>query len=284
MDRGGAWWAAVHGVARSPTWLSNFTYTFHFHALEKEMATHSSVLAWRIPAMAEPGGLPSLGLQWVGHDWSDLAAAAAVHNKVLREWTQEPMQDRQLPNLTGVRPRPGSQQHSYLLDYNLERRVPILTIIIFSIEPNRMLQTKKHLGKCPLNRRRSYCTRGMQPQVKGFLRLKTQAAPELGSQRSSRHHGCTPWLALPWLSLFSTPSRLPSPNCLPRTMLWSDPYLIQGSTMAPCCHTTVSELFVCQFTTPASSCTFQYVFLPVSLLLVLEIGQDMCPGWLVFLC
>ena len=60
MD-GGAWWAAVHGVARSQTQLSDFTFTFHFHTLEKEMATHSSVLAWRIPGMGEPGGLPSMG-------------------------------------------------------------------------------------------------------------------------------------------------------------------------------------------------------------------------------
>ena len=60
MD-GGAWWAAVHGVAKSWARLSDFTFTFHFHALEKEMATHSSVLAWRIPGMGEPGGLPSVG-------------------------------------------------------------------------------------------------------------------------------------------------------------------------------------------------------------------------------
>ena len=73
MD-GGAWWAAVHGVATSLTRLSSFTFTFHFHALEKEMAIHSSVLAWRIPGMAEPHGLPSTGLHRVGHDWSDLAA------------------------------------------------------------------------------------------------------------------------------------------------------------------------------------------------------------------
>ena len=59
MD-GGAWWAAVHGVAKSRTRLSDFPFTFHFHALEKEMATHSSVLAWRIPGMGEPGGLPSM--------------------------------------------------------------------------------------------------------------------------------------------------------------------------------------------------------------------------------
>ena len=75
MD-GGAWWAAVHGVAKSWTRLSDFSFTFHFHALEKEMATHSSVLAWRIPGTGEPGGLPSMGLHRVGHDWSDLAAEA----------------------------------------------------------------------------------------------------------------------------------------------------------------------------------------------------------------
>ena len=66
-DRG-AWWAAVHGVAGSRTGLRDFTFTFHFHALEKEMATHSSVLAWRLPGTAEPGGLPSMGSHRVGHD------------------------------------------------------------------------------------------------------------------------------------------------------------------------------------------------------------------------
>ena len=64
----GAWWAAVHGVTKSRTQLSNFTFTFHFHALEKETTTHSSVLAWRIPGMGEPGGLPFMGLHRVGHD------------------------------------------------------------------------------------------------------------------------------------------------------------------------------------------------------------------------
>ena len=76
MD-GGAWWAAVHEVAKSQTGLSDFTFTFHFHALEKGMATRSSVLAWRIPGTGEPGGLPSMGSHRVGHDWSDLAATAA---------------------------------------------------------------------------------------------------------------------------------------------------------------------------------------------------------------
>ena len=75
MD-GGAWWAAVHGVADGWTRLRDFTFTFHFHALEKEMATQSSVLAWRIPGTGEPGGLPSVGLYRVGHDWSASAAAA----------------------------------------------------------------------------------------------------------------------------------------------------------------------------------------------------------------
>ena len=77
MD-GGAWQAAVHGVEKSRTRLGDFTFTFHLHALEKEMATHSSVLAWRIPGMEEPGGLPSMASLRVGHDWSDLAAAAKI--------------------------------------------------------------------------------------------------------------------------------------------------------------------------------------------------------------
>ena len=76
MD-GGAWWATIHGVAKSRTRLSDFTLTFHFHALEKEMTTYSSVLSWRIPGTGEPGGLPSMGSHRVRHDWSDLAAAAA---------------------------------------------------------------------------------------------------------------------------------------------------------------------------------------------------------------
>ena len=73
MD-GRAWWAAVHGIAKSPTRLSDFTFTFHIHALEKDMATHSNVLAWRIPGTGEPGGLPSVRSHRVGHNWSDLAA------------------------------------------------------------------------------------------------------------------------------------------------------------------------------------------------------------------
>ena len=82
----GAWWAAVHGVARSRTRLSNFTFTFHFHALEKEMATHSSIIAWRIPRMGEPVGLLSMGSHSVGHDSSDLAAAAAAAVWKIERW------------------------------------------------------------------------------------------------------------------------------------------------------------------------------------------------------
>ena len=67
MD-GGAWWAAVHGVVTGQTRLSDFTFTFYFRALEKEMATHSSVIAWRIPGTGKPDGLPSMGLHRVGHD------------------------------------------------------------------------------------------------------------------------------------------------------------------------------------------------------------------------
>ena len=80
---GGAWWAAVHGVAKSRTQLSDFPFTFHFHALEKEIATHCRVLAWRIPGTGEPDWLQSMGSHRVGHDWSELAAAAAAISKAI---------------------------------------------------------------------------------------------------------------------------------------------------------------------------------------------------------
>ena len=81
-------------VAKSRTRLSNFTFTFHFHALEKEMATHSSVLAWRIPGTGEPGGLPFMGSHRVGHDWSDAAAAAAAASrKKNRQWCAKAYQN-----------------------------------------------------------------------------------------------------------------------------------------------------------------------------------------------
>ena len=88
MDRG-AWWAAVHGVATSCTQLSDFTFIFHFRALQKEMATHSSVLAWRIPGTVEPGGLPSMGLHRVGHDWSDLAVTTLNYKVNVAECVHE---------------------------------------------------------------------------------------------------------------------------------------------------------------------------------------------------
>ena len=83
---GGPWWATVHGVTKSRTRLSDFNFTFHFHALEKEMATHSSILTWRIPGTGEPGGLPTMGSHRVRHDWNDLAAAAAESWKII--WYQ----------------------------------------------------------------------------------------------------------------------------------------------------------------------------------------------------
>ena len=98
MD-GGAWWAAVHGVAKSQTRLSVFPFPFHFHALEKEMATHSSVLAWRIPGTGEPGGLPSMGSHRVGHNRSDLVAAAA---------STEPGLELSIPDFRSALPVPGS--------------------------------------------------------------------------------------------------------------------------------------------------------------------------------
>ena len=94
MD-GGAWKAAVHGVAEGRTWLSYFTFTFHFHALEKEMATHSSVLVWRIPGTGEAGGLLSLGLHRVRHDWSDLADVCVrmcVCKRVVKDLSEEELE------------------------------------------------------------------------------------------------------------------------------------------------------------------------------------------------
>ena len=97
----------VHGLAKSWTQLSDFTFTFHFHALEKEMATHSSILAWRIPEMEEPGGLLSMGSHRVGHDCSDLAAAAAA---LITESCKD-TERRQLPVKQGV----GSLQNPTVL-------------------------------------------------------------------------------------------------------------------------------------------------------------------------
>ena len=80
--------AAVHGVARSWIWLSDFIFPFHFHALEKELTTHSTILAWRIPGMGEPGGLPSVGSHRVRHDWSGLAAAAPSLSWKIKEYAK----------------------------------------------------------------------------------------------------------------------------------------------------------------------------------------------------
>ena len=106
MDRG-AWWAAVHGVATSWTRLSDFTFTFHFHALEEEMATYSRILAWRIPGMGEPAGLPSMGSHRVGHDWSNLAATlsytyAHTMSPLRTEWLFLPLHPQHLTTVPGA--------------------------------------------------------------------------------------------------------------------------------------------------------------------------------------
>ena len=119
MD-GGAWWVAVHGVTKSRTWLSDFPFTFHFHALEKEMATHSRVLAWRIPGTEEPGGLPSMGSHRVRHDWSNLASAAIsiyVYNLLMKQcylgiytfWEDSKMKQR-------------SDKHIFIMVFKLWKR------------------------------------------------------------------------------------------------------------------------------------------------------------------
>ena len=128
MDRGASR-AAVHGVTVSQTQLSNFTFTFHFHALEKEMATHFSVLAWRIPGMGEPGGPLSMGLHRVGHNWSYLAAAAAHASKVILKILQARLQqyvNHELPEFQagfrkGKRTRVQIAQHP--LDHQKSKRV-----------------------------------------------------------------------------------------------------------------------------------------------------------------
>ena len=127
MD-GGAWWAPVHGAAKSRARLSDFTFTFHFHALEKEMATHSSVLAWRIPGTGEPGGLPSLGSHRVGHDWSNLAAAAAFslkvnHTSIIQSAT----------SLLGISPR---EMKTYQREWKYTKEYSIILEYSFMEAPN----------------------------------------------------------------------------------------------------------------------------------------------------
>ena len=105
----------LNGVAKGWTWLNDFTLTFHFHALEKKMATHSNILAWKIPGTGEPGGLPSMGSHRVGHDWSNLAAAtAAAHaNKLMLKILQARLQkyvNHELPHvLAGFRKDRGTR-------------------------------------------------------------------------------------------------------------------------------------------------------------------------------
>ena len=101
MD-GGDWWATVHGVTRSRTRLRDFTFTFHFPELEKEVATHSIVLAWRIPETAEPGGLPSVGSCRFRHDWSDLAAAVQIHDSKIKRCKMVTSVTSKIPSLAFI--------------------------------------------------------------------------------------------------------------------------------------------------------------------------------------
>ena len=117
---GGAWWAAVHEVAKSQTRLSDFTFTFHFHALEKEMATHTSVLAWKIPGTGKPGGQPSMGSHRVGHDWSDLTATVTATAGLSCS-----MQD--LVPWPGIEPGPGALG-AWSLSHWTTREVPEVEI------------------------------------------------------------------------------------------------------------------------------------------------------------
>ena len=125
MDRG-AWWAAVHGVAKSQTRLSNFPFTFYFHVLEKEMATHSSVLAWRIPGMGEPGGLLSMGSYRVGHNCSGLAAAAEGYGNLywpirssILAWRTPMTEKPSRPQSTGLQRVRQNQSNAACIDARL---------------------------------------------------------------------------------------------------------------------------------------------------------------------
>ena len=147
MD-GGAWWAAVHGVSKSQTRLSDFTFTFHVHPLEKEMATHSSVLAWRIPGTGEPGRLLSMGLHRVGHDWSDLAAAeAAVSNN--GEGNGNPLQCSCLDN-----PKDGGAWWAAVV-YGVAQSWTRLKRLSSSSSSNHIISLSLGLG-FPINERRVF--------------------------------------------------------------------------------------------------------------------------------
>ena len=147
MD-GGAWWAAGHGVAKSRTQLSDFTFTFHFHALEKEMAPHSSVLAWRIPGTGKPGGVPSMGLHRVGHDWSDLAAAACPSMKRIHSISWFEPSDCGLGRgvrLLSAAPEVRGDAHSHLTK---ENTCPILSQVVSHCSAN--VAGHLHFLTCPL--------------------------------------------------------------------------------------------------------------------------------------
>ena len=147
MDRG-AWCATVHGVTKSQTRLSDFTFMFHFHVWEKEMAIHSSVLAWRIPWTGEPGGLPSMGSHRVGHDWSDLAAV--VHCGLalwLSAGKESACNVRDLGLIPGLERSPGEGK-GYLLQYSgLENS---MDCIVHGVAKSRRWLSDFHFQYCEI--------------------------------------------------------------------------------------------------------------------------------------
>ena len=149
---GGAWWAAVHGVAKSRTRLSDFTFTFHFHALEKEMATHSSVLAWRIPGMGEPGGLPSLGSQSQTR-LKQLSSSSSVPSLHLRsgEWGPISLEAEDLHKLLGILPgRLSILTHlfTYFIIYLHRYEFMDVYIILWVIIQYYFIDFVAHIKKC----------------------------------------------------------------------------------------------------------------------------------------
>ena len=167
MD-GGAWWAAVHGVAKSRTRLSDFTLNFHFPALEKEMATRSSILAWRIPGMAEPG-LLTTGLHRFGHDWSDLAA---VGGRQVAWWERKTCCTQK--GRTEIRWR----AHSFSEDTPLKLKVSCLDV------PSDICLW--HLSRCCLEKKNLgwwIGTHGFLWKATSIMKAKDDAVLEIGWQK-----------------------------------------------------------------------------------------------------
>ena len=192
--------AAVHGVEQSPTWLSDFPFTFHFHALEKEMATHSSVLAWRIPGKGEPGGLPSMGSHRVRHDWSDLAAAvaaaAAAMGWSIWWWSRRKAKKETVSHHQGGW---GASQESqkvstwglWFLEEPRSPCSPCRTVALTGVSPSHCLQLLSH------NKRSCGCWRGrVVTAVRGEkcqLRSSSERSRSQRSRTDLHWNVCVAW-------------------------------------------------------------------------------------------